>query len=120
MIERRDGIEDLGFPRGPSGIVDNPLPSRRRGKTLGWQAVTLRNVMQTISRGINGEQAAGGESGNRASQRYEEPDRHCLSGSFKLKEAAASHRSQTEQLLLGLQSNIVLNYSDGCLFRLWA
>lgn len=32
MIEHRDGIEGSGFPRGPSGIVDNPLSSQRRGK----------------------------------------------------------------------------------------
>lgn len=63
MMEHRDGIEGLGFPRGPCGIADNPLSSRRRGKTLDWPAAVLRNMMQTISRGIKDNQAAAGGGG---------------------------------------------------------
>lgn len=74
MIKHRDGIEGLGFPRGPSGILDNPLSSRRRGKTLNWRAAVLRNVMQTISRGIKDNQAAG-KAADRAPLTYEEPER---------------------------------------------
>lgn len=38
MMKHQDGIEGPGFPRGPSRIVDNPLSSRTRGKTLAWRA----------------------------------------------------------------------------------
>lgn len=84
MIKHRDGIEGLGFPRGPSGIVDNPLSSRRRGKTLGWRAAVLRNVMQTISRGIKDDQAAGGKADDRAPD--EEPERKWDGEGGRLKE----------------------------------
>lgn len=52
MIKHREGIEELSFLRGTSGIVDNPISSYRRGKTLSWQLAMLCNVAQTISRGM--------------------------------------------------------------------
>lgn len=43
MMKQSDGIEGSGLTR---GAVDNPLQSKRRGKTLGWQVAVLHNVMQ--------------------------------------------------------------------------
>lgn len=71
-------IEGLDLPTGDParGIVeDNPLSSRRGGKTLDWQAAGLRNVMQTISRGIRDDQRAGAadkdmKSNNRKRRSY--------------------------------------------------
>lgn len=74
----------LGFPRGPGSNVDNPLYSQRRGKALSWQGAVLRNVMQTISRGIKDDQAVGHEAGKPAKLRWEEPNRKRWSVESKL------------------------------------
>ncbi len=57
--DKASGLRAWAFQRGPGGIVDYPLSSRKRGKTLCWPAAVLRNVMLTISRGIKDNQAAG-------------------------------------------------------------
>lgn len=53
------GTEEVGFPREPGSIEDNPLSSWRRGKTLSWRVAVLCNGMPTIRLGIKGNRAAG-------------------------------------------------------------
>lgn len=53
--DEASGLKTWAFQRGPGGIKDNPLCSRRRRKTLGWRVAALRNVMPT--RGIRDDQA---------------------------------------------------------------